>query len=58
MRENEITVQFNRLLVILGSFCEFSANEMKLSTVVVDVWIFGIMLYGCFEIAGSRLTVT
>ena len=43
MGEDEVTVQVNRLLVVLLRLGELALDEVQLSAVVVDVGILGVL---------------
>jgi len=43
MGKDEVTVQVDRLLIILLGLSEFAFNEVKLRPVVVDVRILGVL---------------
>jgi len=42
--EDEVLVKVNGFLVVLGRFTKFLADEVELRAVVVDIWVFGILI--------------
>lgn len=43
VREDKVTVQVDRLLVVLGGLGELALDEVQLRAVVVDVGVFGVL---------------
>ena len=58
VREDERTVQVNRLLVVLGGLGELAQDEVELSTVVVNVRLVLVVSDSSLEIVGSSILVT
>lgn len=46
MREDEVGVEIDGFLVVFGGLAEFRLDEVKLGTVVVDVWVVLVLLKG------------
>jgi len=55
MGEDEVTVEVDRLLVVLLGLSEFSFNEVKLRPVVVDVGILRVLGQSRSEVLLSLL---
>lgn len=55
---DESTVDVNRLLVVLGSFCKLSEDEVELSTVVVDVGVILVVGNGELEVISGGILVS
>lgn len=47
---DEVAINIDGFLVVLGRFGEFSEDEVQLSAVVVDVWVVLVLTDGGFEI--------
>ena len=44
MGEDEVLVEIDGFLIVLGRFTEFLTDKMELRAVVVDIWVFGILV--------------
>jgi hypothetical protein len=42
--EDEVTIKINGLLVVLCGLGELPEDEVELGTVIVDIWIFAVVL--------------
>jgi hypothetical protein len=58
VREDEGTVEIDRLLVVLGGFGKFTEDEVKLGAVVVDVGVILVVRDGELEVVSSGILVT
>jgi hypothetical protein len=58
VREDEVLVQVDRLLIVLGCLGELLLDEVQLSSVVVDVRIIGVLLQSFLEVQFRLLRVT
>lgn len=58
VREDEIAVQFDRLLIVLGSIGKLPEDEVKLGTVVVDIGVILVVGDGEFEVIRRSVLVT
>lgn len=50
VRVDEVIINVDGFLVVLDRFGEFAEDEMKLSAVVVDIWVILVLADGSFEI--------
>jgi hypothetical protein len=57
VREDEVFVEVDGLLVVLCGFAEFGLDEVELGAVVVDVGVVLVLGEGRFEICLSGLRV-
>lgn len=58
MGEDEILVNVDGLLIVLCCLGEFTKDEVKLSTVVVDVRVFLVLLDRFLKVVRRRVLVT
>lgn len=58
MREDEVSIEIDGLLIVLGGLVELAQNEMKLCTVVVDVRILGVLVQGFLEILRRGVAIS
>lgn len=56
--EDEVGVEVDGLLVILGGLSELSLDEVELGAVVVDIRVLGVLLNGLVEVLLSLVGVT
>jgi hypothetical protein len=58
MREDELLVQVDGLLVVSCSFLEFTLNEVELCAVIVNVRVLSISFDGFLEVVVSLFLLT
>jgi len=58
VREDEVLVELDRLLVVFGRFGEFAEDEVELGAVVVDIWVVFVLLRRLLKVIGCGVFVT
>lgn len=58
MGENELGVEIDRLLVVLGCLRKLALDEVQLRAVVVDIRVVGVLLQSQFKVLLRLLGVT
>lgn len=58
MREDEVGVEVDGLLVILSRLGELPLNKVELGAVVVDIRVLGVLLNGLVEVLLGLIGVT
>lgn len=57
VRENEVLVEIDGLLVVLGGLGELPKDEVELSTVVVNIRIVRVLAHGLLEVRGGSVSL-